>query len=63
MSIAAIVGFLNGRQKRYSPTNAMYNEELIARHNARVMEITDENQRRLASADFRVRLGTPRGGN
>lgn len=63
VSIAAIVGFLNGRQKRYSPANAMYNDELIARHNARVMEINDENQRRLAAASLRVRLGTPRGGN
>ena len=63
VSVAAIVGFLNGRQKRYSPANAMYNDEVIARHNARVMEINDENQRRLASAGLRVRLGTPRGGN
>ena len=63
VSVAAIMGFLKGRQRRYSPANAMYNDEVIARHNARVMEVNDENQRRLASAMLRVRIGTPRGGN
>jgi len=62
VSVAALIGFLNGRKYRHVPTNAMYNDEVLAHHNAQVMEVGDENQRRMASAPIRVRMQTARGG-